>query len=214
MKSVLKFVAAISVVVLLAGCQVVEQAGAAALVGDLKLTNDEVSQEFSAVQAAMAGQQTEATSADFNRQIVNSFIFANLVDMVAADLNVTVSDVEVVAQHGTLAEQAGGEEALQAAAASSGIAPEKIDRTLKMSLQFEKITDKFVDITAEDQEAARTIAQTTAYGKLVEKALSIRITVSSRYGSWDGNNLSMSDQKMSDVVLTQADLANLAASSQ
>ena len=120
-------------VLLLSGCgsgQV--RPGAAALVGEERITVDTLQQ---VVERGLADPQAEeAVGTDrsgFQRQVLARLVNREVLREAAAREGVTVDDGDVDAQLAEFAEQAGGEEALEAQAAQNGIAKQDLEPFLR-----------------------------------------------------------------------------------
>ena len=214
MKALVKGLALTVVTVVLAGCSVVSMAGAAATVDGLRLSNDEVAASYDAVAKLTAGQGSQFTAAELNRQIVGYFVFSHLVLKLGESQGVDVTDAQLAQYRKSYADQSGGEKKLQVAAAASGIAPDQIDLILRMSMTFDAMVSKYIDPTNEDVQAATDAATNEVYSKLAELAKTVEVEVAPRYGSWSSEQLTMSDLAFSDVVVTTDQLAQMAAANQ
>jgi parvulin-like peptidyl-prolyl isomerase len=120
-------------VLVLSGCgsgQV--RPGAAALVGEQRITVDTLQR---VVERGLADPQAEeAVGADrsgFQRQVLARLVNREVLREAAAREGVTVDDGDVDAQLEEFAEQAGGEEALEAQAAQNGIAEQDLEPLLR-----------------------------------------------------------------------------------
>jgi parvulin-like peptidyl-prolyl isomerase len=120
-------------VLLLSGCGSGSvRPGAAALVGDERITVDTLQQ---VVERGLADPQAEeAVGQDrpaFQRQVLSRLVNREVLQAAADREGVTVDDGDVDAQLEDFAEQAGGEEALEEQAAQNGIAPQDLQPFLR-----------------------------------------------------------------------------------
>ena len=120
-------------VLLLSGCGSGSvRPGAAALVGDERITVDTLQQ---VVERGLADPQAqEAVGQDrpaFQRQVLSRLVNREVLQAAAEREGVTVDDGDVDAQLEDFAEQAGGEEALEEQAAQNGIAPQDLQPFLR-----------------------------------------------------------------------------------
>lgn len=112
-------------VLLLAGCGGAQaRAGAAATVGDERISAEELEQLVErGLQDPQAEQQFGQARADYQRQVLNRMIRAELLEDAARENDVEVTRGDVDAQLAEFAEQAGGREELEQQAAAGGIHP-------------------------------------------------------------------------------------------
>jgi len=118
---------AVVAVLLLAGCgDGPVRAGAAAVVGDERIEVERL-REF--VDRGLADPQAKEQfpdRADYQRQVLNRMVRAQLLERAAEENGVSVTQGEVDEQLADFAEQSGGREQLELQAAANGIAPEDL----------------------------------------------------------------------------------------
>jgi parvulin-like peptidyl-prolyl isomerase len=119
-------------VLLLAGCGGgggETRAGAAATVGDQRITTEDL-EAF--VERGLADPQAEqqfgAERGEYQRQVLNRLVRAELLEQAAQDEDIEVSQGDVDAQIAEFAEQAGGQEQLEQQAAAGGINTQDLPR--------------------------------------------------------------------------------------
>ena len=106
--------------------------GAAALVGDARITVDTLQQVVErGLEDPQAEQQLGQDRSAFQRQVLSRLVNREVLRAAAAREDVTVSDGDVDDQLQDFAAQAGGEEALEAQAAQNGISPEDLQPFLR-----------------------------------------------------------------------------------
>ncbi|MFP5220369.1 MAG: peptidylprolyl isomerase, partial [Actinomycetes bacterium] len=114
-------------VLLLAGCgDAAAQPGAAAVVGDQTIDIDELRGFVDRGLADPQAQEQFPDRAEYQRQVLNRMVRAELLEVAAAENDVTVTQGDVDAQIADFAQQAGGREQLDQQAAANGISPEDI----------------------------------------------------------------------------------------
>jgi SurA N-terminal domain len=191
-------VVAVAATLLLTACNPA-QAGSAATVGDVRITESEVNQSASeALAAASADAQTASTgldSATFLRQTTNRYITSELLAIAAAEEGITVSQAEidtVIAQasNGVPVEQFEAQLAAQFAVPPSGLNDFVHDFVLHSKLGAK--LDPSGDSTA--QRAA-------ADARLVQVADRVGVTVSPRYGQWNPEKATI-DSDLNDLSAT------------
>lgn len=214
MKRVVKLVLGVALATVVAGCSVVSQAGAAAVVGGERLTNDVLSARFAEVKDALGTLTVDGTDADINRQIISSFIMGQVIDRALSEAGVEVTAGDIAAQRQQLLTQLGSEQALEAAAAQSAIPASQIDATLKISLGYQALVKHFLDPEQADPAAVQQDAERATLALVSRIAAEAGVEVSPRFGTWDSENLMMLGGGTSDVLITTEQLAQLAAGSQ
>jgi len=185
-KSVLKAMSVLAAAALLSGCAVLNQAGAAAVVGDQKLTLDQVSAQTHNILAATDPQQTPLAPADANREVIMGFVTSAIVQNVADKLGVAVSDKDIRAARQQLIAKY-GEAGLNAVAAASGVAPENIDRTLATSANYANIGRALKPTGTPSEQAG------AASNALIKASHDLGVSIASRFGGWDANTLTITN---------------------
>ena len=140
--------AAGAALLLLTGCGDNGQArpGAAAVVGETSISVDELG---GIVERGLADPQAEselgADRAQFQRQALSRLINAEVLEQVAADNGVTVTDGDVDAQRKLFEERAGSPEALVQQAAQGGIAEQDLDFFLRSVVLDQELADALTE---------------------------------------------------------------------
>ena len=187
-----QFAVAALATLLLAGCA---QVGAAATVGDTKITQATVQASIEAVLAERAKVDTTQMQLEngeiLNRSQLRFHLLGTLLRELGSELKLNVSKAEIDTRRASIVEQVGGAEQLPNALVGAGIAPANLDLYIEAISFSEKISKALVGSgVAEDQVG-------TEIQKLViAKAKEIGVSVNPRYGKWDA--------KIADVVATDA----------
>ena len=193
-RKVAVLVAALS---LLTGCGMTQEAGAAAIIGDQRLTNQKLEARFLSVMDALGDQQAPGTAIDINRRLISSFIFSVTTTAVAQELGVEVTDADVETQYQSLLGQYGGKKALEAAAAAGATAPETIKMVLRTSANFKAIGLKLDPTGTTDTQGVKAVQALSA------KALKLGLEIAPRYGNWDYTTFSLGDDTTLSMTLEQ-----------
>ena len=179
MKKILAIVAATAL--LLTGCS---QVGAAATVGDTKITQATVQGSIDSILAERAkidtSQMQLETGEALNRGQLRFHLLSTLLRELGTELNVTVSKAEVDTRRASIVEQVGGLTALPTALVSAGIAPEDLDAYIEAISLSDKISQTLVASGVIQDEVGTEIQKL-----IVAKAKQIGVTVNPRYGKWD-----------------------------
>jgi foldase protein PrsA len=145
-------------VLLLAGCGGAQtRAGAAATVGDERIAADLLEQVVErGLQDPQAQQQFGTNRVDYQRQVLNRLVRAELLEAVAQERDITVTQGDVDEQLAQFAEQAGGREQLEMQAAAGGIHPDDLPRFAREVVLETELSDALteeVDVPDEQLQA-------------------------------------------------------------
>ena len=188
MKKILAIVAATAL--LLTGCS---QVGAAATVGDRKITQATVQGSIDSILAERAkidtSQMQLETGEALNRGQLRFHLLSTLLRELGTELNVTVSKAEIDTRRASIVEQVGGLTALPTALVSAGIAPEDLNAYIEAISLSDKISQTLVASGVIQDEVGTEIQKL-----VVAKAKQIGVTVNPRYGKWD--------ETIADIVAT------------
>ena len=180
MKKILAVAIAASAL-LLSGCS---QVGAAATVGDTKITQAQVQSTVDSILAARVGVDTSQmqleTGEALTRGQLRFFVLTELLQSTAKDLKITVSKAEIDTRRASIIEQVGGAASLPTALVGAGIAADNLDRYIEAISLSDKIGQA---VTASG--VAQADIGTAVQKLIVDKAAKLGVTVNPRYGKWD-----------------------------
>ncbi|CAB4725396.1 unannotated protein [freshwater metagenome] len=189
MKRILAIAIAASAL-LLSGCS---QVGAAATVGDTKITQAQVQSTVDSILAARVGVDTSQmqleTGEALTRGQLRFFVLTELLQATAKDLKITVSKAEIDTRRASIIEQVGGAASLPTALVGAGIAKDNLDKYIEAISLSDKI-GQAVTATGVAQADIGTAVQKL----IVDKAAKLGVTINPRYGKWDAT--------VADVVAT------------
>jgi parvulin-like peptidyl-prolyl isomerase len=148
-------------VLLLSGCGSGSvRPGAAALVGEQRITVDTLQE---VVERGLADPQAEESLGQdrsaFQRQVLSRLVNREVLQAAAEREGVTVDDGDVDAQLADFADQAGGEEALEAQAAQNGIAPQDLQPFLRDVVLEQALGDELTKDEEVPQEQLQGLYQ-------------------------------------------------------
>jgi hypothetical protein len=178
-KKILAMIAAAAL--LLTGCS---QVGAAATLGDTKITQATVQGSIESILAERAKVDTTQmqleTGEVLNRGQLRFHLFSEILREVGKELKLEVTKAEIDTRRASILEQIGGVESLPSALVNAGIAPEDLDKYIEAISFSDKISQALTASgVAEDQIG-------TEIQKLIAaKANELGVTVNPRYGKWD-----------------------------
>jgi hypothetical protein len=177
-----KFLAIIAATaLLLTGCS---QVGAAATVGDTKITQATVQGSIDSILAERAKVDTTQmqleTGESLNRGQLRFHLLSTLLRAVGAELKLTVTKAEIDTRRASIVEQVGGPSSLPNALVNAGIAPADFDTYIEAISISDKISQAL---------SAAGVAQDQVGPELqklvVAKAKELGVTVNPRYGKWN-----------------------------
>ncbi|MFE4665069.1 SurA N-terminal domain-containing protein [Streptomyces sp. NPDC056716] len=169
---------------LLTACGNDAHPGAAAVVGDQRITvsqlESRVGEVRDAQRAAVTDEaqyaQTIAETGSLTRDTLHGMVLDQVLNRAAKDAGVTVTRNEVQTFRGELEAQAGGAQALEAAWLQQyGVAPERLDANLRVQIEAQKLAARLGTDTS----------QPAFWAALSEASKNLGVDLNPRYGSWD-----------------------------
>lgn len=163
---------------LLSGCATINQAGAAAIVGDNRLSVTELDALASEIFGLLKGTESEGVNdpADINRVIIRFYVLAEIAKKMADDLDVAATEDEVQAELDLQIATLGSENVLNFTAASSGVAPSFLYDYFESIVNLDKSAIK---LGGGNADAGLEIAIGVLAGIADEF-----VDISPRYGAW------------------------------
>jgi hypothetical protein len=178
-KKILAMIAAAAL--LLTGCS---QVGAAATLGDTKITQATVQGSIDSILAERAKIDTTQmqleTGEVLNRGQLRFHLFSEILREVGKDLKLEVTKAEIDTRRASILEQVGGVELLPSALVGAGIAPEDLDKYIEALSFSDKISQTLVAKGVTEDQIGTEIQKL-----IVAKANELGVTVNPRYGKWD-----------------------------
>jgi len=166
---------------LLTGCS---QVGAAATLGDTKITQATVQGSIDSILAERAKIDTTQmqleTGEVLNRGQLRFHLFSEILREVGKDLKLEVTKAEIDTRRASILEQVGGVELLPSALVGAGIAPEDLDKYIEALSFSDKISQTLVAKGVTEDQIGTEIQKL-----IVAKANELGVTVNPRYGKWD-----------------------------
>lgn len=191
MKKILVLVA-VAATFVLTGCS---QVGAAATVGDTKITQATVQGSIDSILAERAKVDTTQmqleTGESLNRGQLRFHLLSTLLREVGAELKLTVSKAEIDTRRASILDQVGGAASLPTALVNAGIAPADLDIYIEAISYSDKIGQKLVAAGVTEDQVGTELQKL-----VVAKAKELGVTVNPRYGKWDAT--------VADVVATDS----------
>jgi len=174
----------IAAALLLTGCS---QVGAAATVGDTKITQAVVQGSIDSIIAERAKIDVSAmqlqTGADLNLAQLRFQVLTILIREVGKDFKIEASKAEIDTRRKAIIDQVGGESGLPKALVGAGIAPQNLDLYIEAVIVSGKISDAIVATGVTQEALGGEITKIVA-----AKAAKLKVEVNPRYGKWDAVN--------------------------
>ncbi|GAA2546460.1 MULTISPECIES: SurA N-terminal domain-containing protein [Streptomyces] len=184
-RTALLFTAAIAAAApLLTACGNDAHPGAAAVVGDQRITVAQLENRVNEVREAQRAtvpdeaqyEQAIARTGSLTRDTLHGMVLDRVLQHAARDAGVTVTPREVQRMRSGLEEQAGGAEALEAAWLQQyGVPPQRLDENLRLQLEAQKLAERL----GTDTGRPEFWKALSAAGK------DLGIDLNPRYGTWD-----------------------------
>ena len=200
MKKILAITAAVATF-LLAGCS---QVGAAATVGDTKITQATVQASVDAILSERAKIDTTQmqleTGSSLNVSQLRFHLLGTLLRELGQELKLNVTKAEIDSRRASILEQVGGEAALPNALVNAGIAPQDLDRYIEAIAYSDKISQKLTAAGVTEDQMGQEIQKL-----VVAKAKEIGVTVNPRYGKWDATTADVVAADSAESAVTPAE---------
>jgi hypothetical protein len=184
-----KFLAIIAAsALLLTGCS---QVGAAATVGDTKITQATVQGSIDSILSERTKVDTSQMQLEIgeslNRSQLRFHLLSKLLRALGEELKIEVTKAEIDTRRASITEQVGGAASLPNALVSAGIAPADLDTYIEAISFSDKISQALIAAGVTEDQVGAEIQKL-----VVAKSNEIGVTVNPRYGKWD--------PKVADVV--------------
>ena len=179
MKKIFAIIAATAL--LLTGCS---QVGAAATVGDTKITQATVQGSVDSILSERGKVDTSQmqleTGESLNRSQLRFHLLSKLLRSLGDELKIKVTKAEIDTRRASILEQVGGTTGLPAALVSAGIAPADLDTYIEAISFSDKISQALVAAGVAEDQVGQEIQKL-----VVAKAKELGVTINPRYGKWN-----------------------------
>jgi hypothetical protein len=166
---------------LLTGCS---QVGAAATVGDTKITQATVQGSVDSILSERGKVDTSQmqleTGESLNRSQLRFHLLSKLLRSLGDELKIKVTKAEIDTRRASILEQVGGTTGLPAALVSAGIAPADLDTYIEAISFSDKISQALVAAGVAEDQVGQEIQKL-----VVAKAKELGVTINPRYGKWN-----------------------------
>lgn len=173
----------IAVAIGLSGCST-PTAGAAAVVGDQRISESTLNAEVQSVLALQGLPSTDSTN-ELISSTLDQMITGILVNELASREKIEVTQGEIDNLRLQYITQAGGSEAFEAQIGQQGIAIEDVDSIIRVNIQVSKLGDVLAPNAEPDAKSA------AVFVAISELSSELGTEVSPRFGTWDPENLTV-----------------------
>jgi len=179
---------------LLTACSNDAHPGAAAVVGGQRITVAQLENRVTEVRDAQRAAVTDeaqyaqaiAKTGTLTRDVLHGMVLDRVLHRAAEDAHVSVTRKEVQQLRAGLEEQAGGSKGLETAWLQQyGIAPERLDESLRLQLEAQKLAAKLGTDTSDP----------AFWGALTKASKELDVDLNPRYGTWDAQKSARADAK-------------------
>lgn len=179
---------------LLTACSNDAHPGAAAVVGGQRITVAQLENRVTEVRDAQRAAVTDeaqyaqaiAKTGTLSRDVLHGMVLDRVLHRAAEDAHVSVTRKEVQQLRAGLEEQAGGSKGLETAWLQQyGIAPERLDESLRLQLEAQKLAAKLGTDTSDP----------AFWGALAKASKELHVDLNPRYGTWDAQKSARADAK-------------------
>ena len=167
----------------LSGCSS-QTAGAAAVVGDQRISESQLDTEVQDV-LALQGLSSTDSSNELITSTLDQLITGILVNELADREKIKVTQGEIDDLRLQYVAQAGGQEAFEASIGEQGISIGEVDSIIRVNLQVAKLGDVLSPSGDADAKSAEVFIA------ISELSSELRTEVAPRFGTWDPENLSV-----------------------
>ena len=179
---------------LLTACGSDAHPAAAAVVGDQRITVAQLENRVDEVREAQRAavpddtqyQQVVARTGTLTRDTLHGMVLDRVLHRAAEDAGITVTRKEIQTMRAGLEQQAGGAKGLETAWLQQyGIAPERLDESLRLQLEAQKLAAKLGTDTSDP----------AFWGALTKASKELDVDLNPRYGTWDAQKSARADAK-------------------
>ncbi|MBA2806726.1 SurA N-terminal domain-containing protein [Streptomyces sp. KM273126] len=183
---------------LLTACGNDAHPGAAAVVGDQRITVAQLENRVNEVRAAQRAatpddaqyEQTIARTGGLTRDTLHSMVLDEVLKKAVEDAGVGVTRKDVQAFRTSLERQVGGPKALETTWLQQyGVAPQRLDDSLRTEIEAQKLA------TALGVDMNTDAGQATFWKALSDASKKLDVDLNPRYGTWDVQKSSRVDAK-------------------
>jgi hypothetical protein len=164
---------------LLTGCSTsAPQAGAAATMGDARITEQQLTDQVHAILEAQR-QPVDTPNVELTSKTLSRMITMDLVNTLARDNGIVVTQGDIDQRLAQFDSQAGGRDQVEKIFAEQGVAPSQINAVVRLDVQAQQLGIELDPHGSAEQQGAAVVNAVTKLSNDLE------VTASPRFGTWD-----------------------------
>jgi hypothetical protein len=171
-----KFLVALVAVLSLTSCNLIDNAGAAAIVEGNEISVTTIGNQYNEIIADLDGSLKPGTDKSINKSLVSAFVVDQLVTLAATEIGVAATDAQIQAVKRNYISVFGGKKAFIKKAAENSIPRSGIWSNVRTTANFEAIGIALDPTGNADSQSSAAVNFLIKYGKRVE------ISVNPRFG--------------------------------
>jgi hypothetical protein len=179
-KKILALIGALSLV----GLTACGSVNSAATLGDITITQEELQSSVDQLlveRAAVDTSQMQLESgATLNRSQLRFQVLTRVLEEIAKELKINLTDSEITVSRTNLIARSGGEEALPTNLVAAQIASSNFDKYIRANLISTKLNEALLATGVAESELNSRISQL-----ITAKANELKVSINPRYGAWD-----------------------------
>jgi hypothetical protein len=179
-KKILALIGALSLV----GLTACSSVNSAATLGDITITQEELQgsvDQLLVERAAVDTSQMQLESgATLNRSQLRFQVLTTVLEEIAKELKINLTDSEITVSRANLITQSGGEEALPSNLVAAQIASTNFDKYIRANLISNKLNEALLATGVAEAELNSRVSQL-----ITAKANELKVSINPRYGAWD-----------------------------
>ena len=180
MKKILALIGALS----LLGLTACSSVNSAATLGDITITQEELQgsvDQLLVERAAVDTSQMQLESgATLNRSQLRFQVLTTVLEEIAKELKINLTDSEITVSRANLITQSGGEEALPSNLVAAQIASTNFDKYIRANLISNKLNEALLATGVAEAELNSRVSQL-----ITAKANELKVSINPRYGAGD-----------------------------
>lgn len=173
--------AGLMVAVVASGCGSVAP-GAAAVVGDERISERELTEHVQAVLRAQ-GRPVDSSAESIVDTTLNQLVTASLVEQYSEQEGIEVDQGEIDAAVVSVVSASGGQEALEQSLLQQDLAPDQLEALLRVNLLVQKIGQALDPAGTPESQSSAVFSAIVAFSE------EVGTRINPRYGTWDAMNL-------------------------
>lgn len=159
-------------------------AGAAATLGDTRISDSDLTAQVQEVLEAK-GQPADSADASLVQQTLGRMITIRLLDVLAAREGVEVTQGQIDEEYANYSAQVGGQEALEEVFLQENVAPSQLESIIRLQIQAQLLGLALAPEGSADEQGTAVFEAASLLSEELDT------TIAPRFGTWDPATLSL-----------------------